>query len=64
MNAVFISWMFAFIAFLAKEPTIDGDRAIRAASSLTLGRLSNVASSCMLIVYALNCFTYLLFFRE
>ncbi|KAK0715434.1 amino acid permease-domain-containing protein [Lasiosphaeris hirsuta] len=54
MNAVFASWSVAFLAFLSTKPQ----------SAEILGRLTTVASTATLIVYALNCYTFLLFFNE
>ncbi|KAK3312521.1 amino acid permease-domain-containing protein [Apodospora peruviana] len=54
MNAVFASWMLGFLAFLSTKPS----------SAEILGRMTSVAATSTLIVYALNCYTFLLFFKE
>ncbi|KAK3324465.1 amino acid permease-domain-containing protein [Cercophora scortea] len=54
IGAVFASWFLAFLSFLSTRPS----------STEILGRMTTVAATSTLIVYALNCFTFLLFFKE
>ncbi|KAK4445450.1 amino acid permease-domain-containing protein [Podospora aff. communis PSN243] len=54
MNAVFVSWLFGFIAFSSSN----------AQSAETLGRIIATAATSTLIVYAVNCVAFLKFFRE
>lgn len=54
MNAVFVSWLVAFIAFLSAGST----------EAETLGQMISVAVSAGLIVYAVNCIAFLNFYRQ
>ncbi|KAF2177156.1 hypothetical protein K469DRAFT_733062 [Zopfia rhizophila CBS 207.26] len=54
MNAVFVSWLVTFIAFLS----------VNKAQSETLGRITMVAVVSNLIVYAVNCIAHLNFYRQ
>jgi len=54
MNAVIVSWLVSFIAFLSTRDD----------SAKVLERMTTFSASCSLIVYALNCVTFLLFFKE
>jgi amino acid transporter len=54
MNAVFTSWLVALVAFLATTAKPDD----------TLGRMTSVAVTAGLIVYAVNCLAYLNFYRQ
>ncbi|KAK4169809.1 amino acid permease-domain-containing protein [Cladorrhinum sp. PSN259] len=54
MIAVLASWFLAFLSFMSVNP--DSDE--------TLANMTKFSSGCTLIVYVLNCYTFLLFFKE
>ncbi|KAK3983867.1 amino acid permease-domain-containing protein [Cladorrhinum sp. PSN332] len=54
MTAVFVSWVLAFVAFMSVNPDSD----------VALANMTNFSSGCTLIVYILNCVTFLKFFKE
>jgi len=54
MNAVFVSWLFGFLAFLSTD----------ASQAENLGRLTTVTVVCTLIIFAINCVAYLQFYRQ
>ncbi|KAM7185596.1 Amino acid permease domain containing protein [Naviculisporaceae sp. PSN 640] len=54
MNSVMVSWLFGFLAFLSTKPE----------SSQTLGRLTAIIGTATLIVYAVNSYTFILFYKE
>ncbi|KAK0636733.1 amino acid permease-domain-containing protein [Bombardia bombarda] len=63
MTAVFASWLLVFLAFLSTRSN-SSDDTTKSEASEVLGRMTMVASTSTLIVYATNCLTFLLFFRE
>jgi len=54
MNAVFVSWLFGFLAFLSTD----------ASQAENLGRMTTVTVVCTLIIFAINCVAYLQFYRQ
>lgn len=54
MNAVFVSWLVGFLAFLSTNE----------AQAENLGRLANVTVVSNLIIFAVNCVAYLQFYRQ
>ncbi|KAF2463996.1 uncharacterized protein BDR25DRAFT_272286 [Lindgomyces ingoldianus] len=54
MNAVFVSWLVGFVAFLSTNSV----------QMETLGRMSTITVVANLIIYAVNCVAYLNFYRE
>ncbi|KAM7188480.1 Amino acid permease domain containing protein [Rhypophila sp. PSN 637] len=54
MNSVVVSWLLGFLAFLSTKPE----------SSQILGRMTIIAATATLIVYAVNSYTFILFYKE
>jgi len=54
MAAVFVSWLVAFVSFLATKST----------QVETFGRLATLSSVLHLIMYAVNCIAYINFYRQ
>jgi amino acid transporter len=54
MNAVFVSWLVAFLAFLS----------VNSSQSETLGRMTVIAVVSNLLVYSVNCVAYLKFYKQ
>ncbi|KAK3381753.1 amino acid permease-domain-containing protein [Podospora didyma] len=61
MTAVLASWFVGFMAFMSRKPD-EGQ--IKSQTAQRLERLTTVATTASLIVYALNCFTFLKFYKE
>ncbi len=54
MNAVFVSWLIGFLAFLSTN----------ASQTENLGRMTTITVVCTLIIFAVNCIAYLQFYRQ
>jgi len=54
MNAVIVSWLVGFIAFLATNPH----------QAENLGRMATIVVVANLIIFAVNCVAYLQFYRQ
>ncbi|KAF2253623.1 hypothetical protein BU26DRAFT_410135, partial [Trematosphaeria pertusa] len=54
MNAVFVSWLVGFLAFLSTNES----------QAENLGRMATAAVAANLIIFAVNCIAYLQFYRQ